>query len=60
MAEEVIEIKYKRAKFHRRLFANLIDILLFLLVFIACFIGFRSLVINSDTYQAKETQLTHR
>lgn len=57
MAEEVIEIKYTRAKFHRRLFANLVDILIFALLFVGCFIGFRSLVVNSSTYKTNEAQL---
>lgn len=57
MAQEVVEVKYTRAKLHRRVLANLVDILIFVLLFIGSFIGLRSLVVGSSTYQQNETQL---
>lgn len=57
MSEQVVEIKYNRAKFHRRVLANLIDVLLFVLIFFGCFLGARQIVVNSDGYINNEAEL---
>ena len=55
--ENTIEIKYQRPKFYRRIFANLIDILFFALAFFGLFLGFRGIVLSTDTYQNNQAQL---
>ena len=57
MEEYTISITYKRPKFYRRIFANLIDILLFALTFFGLFLGCRGIVISSEQYQSNQTQL---
>jgi len=47
---QVINIEYDRPKFIRRILANFIDILLFVFVFVVCFIGVRSIVTSSSDY----------
>ena len=55
MEENTISITYKRPKFYRRIFANLIDILLFALTFFGLFLGCRGIVISSEQYQSNQT-----
>ncbi len=50
-------ITYTTAKFHRRCFANLIDFLLFALVFLGFFLATRAIVISTPAYQEKENTL---
>lgn len=57
MEQEVFEVKYQRAKLHRRVLANLVDILIFLLVFVGLFIGCREIVVNTNKYQQNEVTL---
>jgi len=52
-----IEISYQKPYFHRRVFANLIDIILFVFVFFGLFLGLRYAVTSSSAYQEKETSL---
>ena len=51
-------ITYFRPKFHHRIFANLLDILIFILVFFSLFLGVREIVSHTPTYKAKANQLT--
>ena len=46
-----IEIKYKPAKMIHRVMANLFDILIFLLLTIALFLGCRAITIRNDNYK---------
>lgn len=46
-----IEIKYKPAKFFRRVMANLLDFLIFVFVAFALFLGARAITINTNTYK---------
>ena len=55
--EEPIEISYQKPYFHRRIFANLIDIILFAFVFALLFLGSRQGVTTSANYQAKEQSI---
>lgn len=43
-----IEVKYYRPKFAHRVLANLVDIIIFILVFLGLFIGTRSIVVKTD------------
>ena len=52
-----VEIKYHRPKFHRRILANLLDAIFFILSFVGLFIGARQIVVSSSTYQVKEQQI---
>ena len=52
MSEE-IRIEYKRPPFYRRVFANLIDIILVALCFFSFFIGIRSIVTSNSSYKEK-------
>ena len=53
-----IEIKYKPAKMIHRVMANLFDILIFLLLTIALFLGCRAITIRNDNY--KEAYASYR
>lgn len=53
-----INVLYYRPKFSHRVFANLIDILIFIFVFLSCFLGVREIIRNAPTYKAKNQQLT--
>lgn len=57
LAASKVEIKYTFARFHRRVFANLIDFLLCMLVFVGLFVGLRAIVINTPGYVQNETSL---
>ena len=50
-------ITYQMAKFHRRCFGNLIDFLLFALVFFGFFLATRAIVVAIPAYQEKENTL---
>lgn len=49
--DKKIEIRYKRAVFHRRVFANVLDIILLVLAFFALFIGTRAIMGNIPVYK---------
>lgn len=55
--DDKIEIRYVMPKFHRRVFANLLDIILLAFVFFGLFMGARSIVTNSGAYKSKENEL---
>ncbi|MCI2067964.1 MAG: RDD family protein [Bacilli bacterium] len=55
--EGSIKVEYQRARFHRRVFAQLMDFLLFALVFIALFIGVRQIAYSTPGYQTTEQRL---
>lgn len=52
------KITYFRPAFHHRIFANLIDILIFIFLFFSLFLGVREIVNHTPTYKAKASQLT--
>jgi uncharacterized RDD family membrane protein YckC len=54
---ETTEISYQKPYFHRRIFANLIDIIIFAFVFACLFLGARQIVTSSNSYQAKEKSI---
>ena len=57
--EELIpEIKYARPKFWRRVFACLVDLLIFAVVAIFLFVGVRAIYMSTEGYQTKENRLT--
>ncbi len=51
------DIHYSYPKFHRRVFANLIDFLLFAFLFFALFLGSRAAVTNMPGYVEKDNAL---
>lgn len=51
-------VLYYHPKFTHRVFANLLDILIFIFVFFACFLGVREIIRANPTYQNKSAQLT--
>lgn len=53
----VIEIKYQKASFIRRVFANLVDILLFVLVFVCLFLATRAIVNATPDFKKVEQNL---
>ena len=53
-----IAISYVRAKFFRRIMANLVDLLIFVLVFLCLFLGVREIVKNTDEYKVQEAKMT--
>lgn len=60
MSEEILKekkVEYQMARFHRRIFANLIDFLLFVLAFLGTFLLVRLVVINVPGYSEKENRL---
>ena len=52
-----INVVYYRPKFTHRIFANLVDILIFVFLFISCFLGVREIIKITPTYKAKSEQL---
>ena len=56
--QAVPEITYQRAKFWRRIFANLVDLLIFAVVAVFLFVGVRAIYMSTDKYQSKENRLT--
>ena len=52
-----VEIKYSRPRFYNRLLANLIDAVIFILLFFGLFLGSRAIVISTPTYQANEATI---
>ena len=54
---KTVEIKYNRPRFYNRLLANLIDAVLFILIFFGLFLGSRAIVISTPTYQANEATI---
>lgn len=58
LAHSQIEIKYLRPKFHRRVFANVLDAILFALVFIGLFLGVRAIVTTDAHYQEVDANMT--
>lgn len=57
-SNQKINIEYYRPKFTHRVFANLVDILIFLFIFFTCFLGVREIIKNVPGYKAKADQLT--
>lgn len=53
-----IEIHYVRALFHRRVLANLIDFLLFIVAFLSLFMLVRYIVTSTPAYKVKEDELS--
>ncbi len=56
--EELPEIKYQRAKFSRRIFANLVDLLIFTFLGVLLFLGIRTIYQATPDYQARQDELT--
>lgn len=54
---ESINVTYKRARFHRRVFAQLMDFLLFALAFLALFVGVRQIAYSTPGYQQADQRL---
>lgn len=52
-----IDVLYYRPKFTHRIFANLVDILIFIFVFFSAFLGVREIIKISPTYKARSEQL---
>ena len=52
-----IELRYVRPKLVRRIMANLLDVILFVLTFFACFLGARAIATNTSEYKAKNKEL---
>lgn len=52
-----VEIVYQRPKFFRRVMANFMDALLLISLSLACFLGFRAIIIHTPDYQAKTEEL---
>lgn len=50
-------ITYHKPLFHRRCFANLIDFIIFVLLFGACFLLTRAIAVNTPDYKAKDGEL---
>ena len=50
--ENQIVIRYTRPKFIHRVFANLLDFILFGLLFVGCFLAARGIVSNTDHYKS--------
>ena len=57
LAAQKVEIKYTFARFHRRVFANLLDFFIFALVFVGLFLGCRGITMATPAYQQNETSL---
>ena len=57
-SEGPIEIVYTRAKFSRRIFANLVDLLIFALLAVCCFLTVRAIYCATPDYLEKESALT--
>ena len=53
-----IDVLYYRPKLTHRVFANLVDILIFAFVFVSCFLGVREIIRATPSYKAKSQQLT--
>ena len=53
-----VEIKYTYARFHRRVFANLVDFLLFAFAFLGLFLGIRGIVMSTPGYRNNSDRLT--
>lgn len=53
-----INISYYRPKFYQRVFANVVDILLFIFVFFSCFLIVREIIANVPEYKTKSEELT--
>ena len=51
-------VLYYPPKFTHRIFANLLDILIFVFVFFSCFLGTREIIRANPTYKNKSEQLT--
>ncbi len=50
------EIHYLKPMFHRRVFANLVDIIIFGFAFVGLFLGLRAIVTHHPSYVAKEEE----
>ena len=57
-SSEDIHITYFRPKFIHRVFANLIDIMIFILLFFSVFLGVREIIKINPTYKANSEELT--
>ena len=53
-----INVSYYRPKLLLRVFANLLDILVYIIVFVFCFLGIREIIKANPSYQAKAEELT--
>ena len=51
-------IVYRRPPFYKRVFANLVDFLIFICIFIFSFVGIRAIVSNTPEYVKAESELT--
>ena len=61
LAAHQTEIKYTYARFHRRVFANLLDFILLALTFVLLFLAMRGIVMSTPGYvQNEETLLAMR
>ena len=50
---QIIHLNYTGAKFHRRVFANLTDFIIFALMFVGLFLGIRSIIMGTPSYRAQ-------
>ena len=57
MSMEPIEIRYIRPRFHRRVFANLLDIIIMAFLTVGLFLASRAIVQSTSTYIAKEAEI---
>ena len=57
-SNEGINVSYYRPKFTHRVFANLVDILIFIFLFFSLFLGVREIIKVSPTYKARNQVLT--
>ena len=55
--QEKVEIRYVFARFHRRVLANLIDFILWALLFLGFFLGIRAIVTHTPPYLENENEL---
>ena len=51
-------IEYVKAPLTRRIFANAVDVIIFVFLLVSFFAGLRAIVSNTSTYKAKDAELT--
>lgn len=56
-SEGKVEIRYTFARFHRRVLANLIDFILWALLFLGLFVGIRAIVTHTPQFVANDEEL---
>ncbi len=56
IVEHTIEINYRLPKFHHKILANMIDVIICVFLFFALFLASRTIVINTPKYQAADAK----